>query len=146
MAYFYVEPDKKKVDWKKFENDAAEVFEAFDYEVNRDVRFKTTRRFQIDFIASNEKRIFFIDCKDHAYIPPEKEYEFAKMQLLRAKNFKKIKTDSNPKNIIMLVTKYKTNSLLMHKAEIGSILSVDYESLPELLRNIHLYEDELFTF
>ncbi len=143
--YFNVKHKKTEIDWKKFENETADVFEEFDYSVERDVRFKTNRRFQIDFIASDGKRRFFVDCKYHAYIPPEKEYEFAKMQLLRAENFLGINSKKEQKNIILLVTRYKANSLLMH-SEGNKIFSVDYESLPILLRDIELYEDELFCF
>ena len=144
--YFDVKFEKGKNEWKKFENDTADVFEGFDYTVYRDVRFKTTRRFQIDFIAKNDKRRFFVDCKNHAYIPPEKEYNFAKMPLKRAENFIDEKQTKDIKNIILLVTKHRTNSLALHNEGNGKIFSVDYNSLPTLLRDIEIYESELFTF
>jgi hypothetical protein len=144
--YFDAEFNKESNQWKKFENDAADIFEKFDYTVERDVRFKTSRRFQIDFIAYDKQRRFFVDCKNHAYIPPEKEREFIKKQLDRAYNFIG-KQDKDPKKeIILLVTKNKTNSLLLHKIGKGKVLAVDFSSLPVLLKDIDLYEDELFFF
>ncbi len=144
--YFDVNLNKEVNDWKKFENDSADIFEKFNYTVDRDVRFKTNRRFQIDFIAYDDKRIFFVDCKNHSYIPPEKEKEFIKNQIKRARNFLKLKNENNRKNIVILVTKNKTNSLLEHKEGIGKIFSVDFYSLPTLLRDIDIYEEELLSF
>ena len=69
------------------------------------------------------------------------------MQLLRAENFILDKTDLNSRRkIILLVSRYRTNSLIMHKTGEGKILSVDYDSLPTLLKDIDVYEDELFSF
>ncbi len=144
--YFDVKFDKEDNQWKKFENDSADIFEKFDYTVERNVRFKTDRRFQIDFIAYDKKRRFFVDCKNHAYIPPEKEREFAKKQLTRAYNFLVKDGNEGKKDIILLVTKNKTNSLLMHREDREKILAVDFYSLPALLKDIELYESELFMF
>ncbi len=144
--YFNAEFKKEDNQWKQFENDAADIFEKFDYTVRRDVRFKTSRRFQIDFIAYDKQRRFFVDCKNHAYIPPEKEREFIKKQLNRAYNFIDKEKKDNLKEVVLLVTKNKTNSLLMHKPGEDKVLAVDISSLPVLLRSIDLYEDELFVF
>ena len=144
--YFDVEFKEKNNDWKKFENDTAEVFEKFDYTVKKDVRFKTDRRFQIDFIAYDGKRRFFVDCKNHAYIPPEKEREFIKNQMIRANNFIEKNLKNTGKNIVLLVTRNRTNSLMQHRSGTEKILSVDFYSLPALLRDIAVYEDELVVF
>lgn len=144
--YFEVEFKKEDNRWKAFENDAADIFEKFDYAVDRDVRFKTYRRFQIDFIAQNGERRFFVDCKNHSYIPPEKEKEFVKAQLNRAYNFIEKANKKKKKNIILLVTKNKTNSLILHKEGSEKILAVDLQSLPSLLKEIEIYEDELYMF
>lgn len=144
--YFDAKFDREDNQWKKFENDSADIFEKFDYTVERNVRFKTDRRFQIDFIAYDKKRRFFVDCKNHAYIPPEKEREFTKKQLTRAYNFIGKGGSEGKKDIILLVTKNKTNSLLMHREDGEKILAVDFYSLPALLKDIELYESELFVF
>ncbi|MCL4372472.1 hypothetical protein M1384_00180 [Candidatus Parvarchaeota archaeon] len=144
--YFGTEFKKGSNQWKKFENDTADVFEKFDYTVDRDIRFKTYRWFQIDFIAQDKSRRFFVDCKNHSYIPPEKEKEFVKSQLIRANNFIEKEGEKKKKNIILLVTRNKTNSLLMHKEGGENVLAVDFYSLPTLLKDIDLYEDELYVF
>ena len=144
--YFETEFKKGINQWKKFENDTADIFEKFDYAVNRDIRFKTDRWFQIDFIAQDKKRRFFVDCKNHSYIPPEKEKEFVRKQLIRANNFIEKERKEEKKNIILLVTRNKTNSLLMHKEGGERILAVDFYSLSALLKDIDLYEDELYVF
>ena len=87
-----------------------------------------------------------MDCKNHSYIPPEKEKEFVKNQFVRANNFIEKEGGEEKKNIILLVTKNKTNSLLMHREGGEKILAVDLYSLPALLKNIDLYEDELYVF
>ncbi|MEM0143219.1 MAG: hypothetical protein QXL94_04625 [Candidatus Parvarchaeum sp.] len=144
----YFETGFKKEDnqWKDFENYSADIFEKFDYTVERDIRFKTNRWFQIDFIAQDNIRRFFVDCKNHSYIPPEKEREFIKKQLTRAYNFMDKTGEKKKKDIILLVTKNKTNSLLYHKEGGEKILSVDFYSLPVLLKDIDIYEDELYIF
>ncbi len=144
--YFDVKYEKIKRNWKRFEDETAKIFENFDYEISRDVRFKTNRRFQIDFIAYDKNRRFFVDCKDHLYIPPKKEDQFANMQSIRAENFiDKERLLDGKKNFILLVTRNKTNSLILHNPGNGKILSVDYLSLPLLLRDINKYEDELLS-
>jgi Holliday junction resolvase len=145
--YFDVDFKKEKPDWQGFEKATGDVFESFGYKTMRDVRFKTTQRFQIDLIAYNDKMAFFIDCKDHAYVAPQKEEEFMIKQRVRAENFVKI----NQKfvsllKINLLVTKNRANSLIMHKDNVGKILSVDFNSLNELLTNIWMYVDELPSF
>ncbi|MCL4397294.1 hypothetical protein M1494_03055 [Candidatus Parvarchaeota archaeon] len=144
--YFGTEFKKERNQWKKFENDTADIFEKFDYTVDRDIRFKTYRWFQIDFIAQDKSRRFFVDCKNHSYIPPEKEKEFVKNQLIRAYNFMEKEGGKKKKDIILLVTRNKTNSLLMHRDGSEKILAVDFYSLHVLLKDIDIYEDELYVF
>ena len=57
--YFEVKHESTVRSWQEFEKSTADLFEKFDYEVKRDVRFKTTRRFQIDFIAFDKKKGIF---------------------------------------------------------------------------------------
>lgn len=148
LMYFDVPiEDKKKTDWKTFENDVADVFEHFGYNVERDVRFKTVARFQIDVVAYNEKRCFFVDCKDHGYIAPSEEEVFIAKQKIRAENYVKTKPELQYKRkIILLVTRHGTSSVLNHIEAIGKVLGVDLNRLQDLLMNITMYEDELYSF
>ncbi len=145
--YFDVLPEQKKTDWKGFERAVGAVFEESGYKVLADVRFKTERRFQIDIIAYDNYRCFFVDCKDHRYINPSKEEDFVDRQHVRAENFLR----SNPelaykKKFILLVSRNKAPSLIWHEAGREKILAVDFSALNDLLVNIHAYEDELYSF
>jgi Holliday junction resolvase len=145
--YFDVKVKEKKTDWEQFERDVAEIFDQFGYKSEQDIRFKTVRRFQIDVIAYDEKRCFFIDCKDHLYVSPGKEEDFVIKQRVRAENYLKTRTDFQyKKKIVLLVTKNKTASLINHVESHGKILSVDMSVLPDLLTNIYRYDDELYSF
>ncbi len=145
--YFDVDFKKEKTDWESFEKATGDVFESFGYITLRDVRFKTTRRFQIDLIAYDKQRAFLVDCKDHVYIPPQKEEEFLLKQQIRAENFVRFDDKfANLLKITLLVTKHRTNSLMDHHEGGSKILAVDFDSLNELLNNIHLYLGELPTF
>ncbi len=146
--YFDVDRLKnEKNDWKAFEKQVHDIFESFGYTAEADVRFKTSRRFQIDVIAYDAQRCFFVDCKDHAYIPPSEEGEFLQKQRVRAENLVKLRPDLEyKKKIVLLVTRNKTDSLLRHSENAEDILGVDINGLRELLVNLPLYEDELFSF
>ena len=145
--YFDVDFKKEKVDWHGFENRIADIFEEFGYSVERDVRFKTMRRFQIDVIASDDNRCFFIDCKDHSYIPPSEEESFIIKQRVRAENLLKTRPElMKPKKFLMLVTRNRTASLINHEYGGGKVLSVHHSVLNDLLTNISVYEGELLSF
>ncbi len=133
-------------DWRDFENAVGDIFDEFGYRTERNVNFKTARRFQIDLIAYDRMRAFFVDCKDHFYISPSKEEEFIIQQNARMLNYVKQNGEfAGKRNISLLVTRYRTNSLMEHTEGIGKILAVDINSLPELLSNLHLYESELLS-
>jgi len=54
----------KVLEWKEFENFAATAFEANNFAVNRNFRFKASeRRWEIDLIATSEPIIVCVDCK-----------------------------------------------------------------------------------
>ncbi len=145
--YFDVDVEKSKVDWKRFENDVSEIFEKFGYSVKRDVRFKTSGRFQIDLIAYDEKRCFFVDCKDHRYIAPAQEETFIMKQKIRAENYIKLKPELQyKKKIILLVTRNKTGSLMNHTEAGAKVFGVDVAGLQDLLVNIYRYDEELYYF
>ncbi|MCL4399213.1 restriction endonuclease [Candidatus Parvarchaeota archaeon] len=144
--YIHAPIPQKKSSWRDFENLVADIFERFDYTVMRDVRFKTARRFQIDLVAYNERLCIFIDCKDHAYINPSKEEAFIEKQRVRADNLGlEDKRFQYKKKKVLLVTKHKTDSMILGSADEGRILSVDADSLPYLLRDINIYEDNLVS-
>ncbi|MCL5009830.1 MAG: restriction endonuclease [Candidatus Parvarchaeota archaeon] len=144
--YFDVEVKHESTDWKAFEKLVHDIFESFGYKTEADVRFKTVRRFQVDVIAYDGTRCFFVDCKDHAYIPPSEEDEFIRKQKIRAENLVKLRPELEYKRkIILLVTRNKSNSLLQHSEASGKILGVDINGLKELLINLPVYEDELLS-
>ncbi len=133
-------------DWEEFEKQVYKIFDSFDYIVKYNVRFKTKRRYQIDIIAYNEKYVFFIDCKYHKYISKSSEDEFIKNQINRMKEFLKLNDNmSNKKKFILLITKYKTPSLLRFNQENDKLLSIDIQSLNDLLNNIEIYKDDLLS-
>lgn len=145
--FFNADYKADKADWKKFENDAADIFEEFDYKVERDIRLNGIKRFQIDFIAYDRYRCFIIDCKDHFYIAPAQEEIFTKKQEIRANALLKGRPDlRQKKSFVLLITRNKGSSLINHSESSEKIYSVDIESVPELLTNIHLYEEDLFSF
>lgn len=52
-----------KLGWKGFEDIVAAIFEANNFTVERNFRFKTKRRYEIDIIAIKRNNAFCIDCK-----------------------------------------------------------------------------------
>ena len=52
------------IDWREFENFVSEIFSKNDYSVKRNFRFKTSRRYEIDLIASRRNLTFCVDCKN----------------------------------------------------------------------------------
>ncbi|MDI6798912.1 MAG: restriction endonuclease, partial [Candidatus Aenigmarchaeota archaeon] len=51
-------------DWREFEDTVAEIFEANNFRVKRNFRFKTKKRHEIDIIATKENIAFCVDCKE----------------------------------------------------------------------------------
>ena len=51
-------------DWKEFEGLVAEIFVANGFYVRRNLRFKTTRRYEIDVLAVRGDVVFAVDCKE----------------------------------------------------------------------------------
>jgi len=148
MSYIKIEEPRKSKDknWDDFEKLVADVFEKFNYNVISDERFKDKRWHQIDVIAFNDRYAFFIDCKYHKYIAPSKEIDFIKKQARRAKAYIKIDERlTNKKSFILLVTRYKPASLFSYNGEKQRIISVDINSLNDLLKNVEVYEDSLYS-
>lgn len=50
-------------DWSGFEAAVAEIFLANGFNVKRNFRFKTKRRYEIDIIASRARKVVCTDCK-----------------------------------------------------------------------------------
>jgi len=50
-------------DWSGFEEAVAEIFVANGFNVKRNFRFKTNRRYEIDIIASGTGQTVCVDCK-----------------------------------------------------------------------------------
>jgi Holliday junction resolvase len=143
--YFDVEMPDTKPDWKTFEKEVMNIFDGFGYKTEWNIRFKTGRRFQIDVLAWDEYRCFIVDCKDHKYINPEKEELLSLAQKERTVNLLRVRPWLAGKKVFsLLVTRNKAASLLDHKEAGLKIMSLDAASLPETLRNIELYEDDLY--
>ena len=53
----------ERLDWKGFEAAIASVFEANDFRVSRNFRFKIGRRYEIDLVCSRNGRTVLVDCK-----------------------------------------------------------------------------------
>ncbi len=58
-----IEDVLQKSNWKNFEDVVSEIFEANGYVTKLNFRFKTSRRYEIDVIASKGNDILCIDCK-----------------------------------------------------------------------------------
>ena len=54
----------KGIDWREFENFVSEIFSKNEYFVKRNFRFKTSRRYEIDLVASRKNLTFCVDCKN----------------------------------------------------------------------------------
>jgi len=54
----------KSFDWKKFEGIVAQILEENGFDVRRNVRFKTDRRYEIDVLGERNGTVLSIDCKD----------------------------------------------------------------------------------
>ncbi len=142
--FFDADFKAKKLDWKKFENDVADIFNKFDYTVEQDLHLNKPKRFQIDLIAYDSGKCFVVDCKDHSYISPKKEEDFIKSQVSRANALiAKRSVLGQRKIFVLLITRNRSSSLLKYNSFGGKIYGVDIQSLPELLRNIDIYEDSL---
>jgi len=51
-------------DWKEFEGLVAEIFIAHGFHVKKNVRFKTSRRYEIDVLAVRDDVVLAVDCKE----------------------------------------------------------------------------------
>lgn len=89
-----VEPEKvaRHLNWKEFEELAAEAFGRAGYEVARNVRFTAEgRRHQVDLMARRDGTILVIDCKHWAKPPtPSEEEAIAGAQERRLRGLKSL--------------------------------------------------------
>jgi Holliday junction resolvase-like predicted endonuclease len=53
----------KYLDWKEFENIAATIFKANNYDIIRNFHFKNKKRWEIDLIALKKPIVICLDCK-----------------------------------------------------------------------------------
>ena len=59
-----IEKILSRFDWSGFEKAVAEIFLANGFTVERNFRFKTKQRYEIDIIASRAGKIICVDCKE----------------------------------------------------------------------------------
>ncbi len=114
-----VDPEKvaRLLDWREFEQAAAEAFKRAGYEVVRDLRFKTRgRRYQIDLLAYRRGIILLIDCKHWSKPPtPSEEEVIVEGQERRlkalAEALKEVGGDLETLLIPLVLTLYKPSRL-----------------------------------
>lgn len=108
-----------KIDWKDFEKFVKEIFSVNGFSSFSNFRFKTSRRFEIDVIATKNNLIFLADCKewDRGRYKKSGLTRAAEEQITRSNEFekflkknpiakKRFKVDSNAKIIPIIVTWY----------------------------------------
>ena len=114
-----IEEFVEKIDWKEFETFVKEIFSANGFKSISNFRFKTSRRFEIDIVASKNNLVFVVDCKewDKGRYKNSGLMKAAEDQIRRTDEFKKflmknpiaknkLKVNSNPKVVPILVTWY----------------------------------------
>ena len=98
------------VDWKGFEDFCAEVFERHSWTVKRNLRFKTSRRYEIDIVATKGRLAIAADCK-HWGMRPGKVAGLrnaAKMQSERAEELPLSERDFGDKKVYpILITLFQ---------------------------------------
>jgi Holliday junction resolvase-like predicted endonuclease len=137
----------KKFDWKFFENFVKEIFEANNFFVKQNFIFKTSRKYEIDLIASRNNIVLCADCKSWAAKGAKKGKIKAavKKQEERVSELKKfLKRNPIAKNIL------KINSGSRFKSVIITLLEEDISKesksivIPIFKLNSFLVEAERF--
>lgn len=114
-----VEEFIEKIDWKQFETFVKEIFSANGFKSISNFRFKNSRRFEIDIVASKNNLIFAVDCKEWnkgryknsglkkaAEDQIRRTGEFEKFLMKNPIAKSKLRVNSNPKLVSILVTWY----------------------------------------
>lgn len=52
-----------KFDWRDFERTVGDIFRQNDFRVMNNFRFRTSRRWEVDLVASRGSAVFCVDCK-----------------------------------------------------------------------------------
>lgn len=111
-----VEDILSKFDWKKFEQTISEIFTSNDFNVWKNYRFKTERRFEIDVVASKGDIIFCVDCKSWSggrYKKTGLKYA-VREQEKRVKEFKKfLKKNLIAQDILKIKPTYTIRPLIV---------------------------------
>ena len=58
-----IEEVMKDISWHEFEHTIGKILERHEFEVKRNFRFKTTKRYEIDILATKKNVVLAIDCK-----------------------------------------------------------------------------------
>ena len=53
----------KDINWQDFERLVSKILEKYDFKTWNNFRFKTSRRYEVDIIATDNNATFLIDCK-----------------------------------------------------------------------------------
>ena len=128
-----------RIGWKEFEGFCSRVLEEHDWRVQKNFRFKSGRRYEIDILAKKGSRILAIDCK-HWGIRPGKATQLryaAEMQAERASELSRInmldsfgkktefhplivtllQEDINEESGVWIVPVFKLNNFLLNADE-----------------------------
>lgn len=114
-----------RFDWSGFESAVAEIFLENGFDVERNIRFKNKRRYEIDIVASRSGKTICVDCKGWREGRNKKSalMRAAEDQKERAKEFKPDKKcipmivtllDENVKIVksVLIIPVWKLNAFL----------------------------------
>lgn len=89
-----IEDVLEDIDWGEFEDFCAAVFEEHDWNMRRNFRFKTKKRYEIDILANKGNRVLVIDCKHWGTRPgkPTQLRYAVEKQIERTNELSRIKT------------------------------------------------------
>jgi len=125
----------KDFGWRDFEDFVAEIFSLNNFITKRRVRFKTSKRYEIDIVAEKDNFVLCIDCKKWRR-GRYKEYglkKAAEKQKERCENLKNFLNDER-KYFPLVVTLYEEN-ISKH----NSVIFVPVWKLNEVLNRFEVY-------
>lgn len=105
-----------KFDWKDFEKIVAEIFEKNNFHTEKNFRFKTKNRYEIDVVAIKEKIVFVVDCKEWSNGRYKKSglKTAVEKQERRMKEFEKfLKINPIARDVLKLKEEYKICPLIV---------------------------------
>jgi len=132
-----IEDSVKEKKWHDFEEFVGEIFRAHDFTVRKNVRFKGSRRYEIDLVASRGGIVICVDCKKWSKGRYKKSSlkKAAEQQEKRVSEF--IKVEKINKKVVPLIVTLFEEDLLKE----GDTLFVPLWKLNNFLCNLEAYVD-----